>query len=296
MSAKAYKRASSTQAQGGHSEIFRCIYYTCARIDNMSGRKNRKLEGYKQQHAQKHRKKEEKLPDSVEYLTVQRLTAEVEGKCKKYGRVGPLSIVPFKYESLTLENTKSACEKHFDIGAYMECDVLAGERGPSYTSIEQIKSLKLLHVRFYFASKTTSHGHLVMDQEEEADGDNSIPSTSFQSKKPKKEWSVPVQKSPKKVTVGSAYPKSIPLSSLLKLGKIIPPKCNQHIIELHVEEFYIKEKEWSAPIPVKLSVDKKSFACGAVRNAFEARALSGLEGRCVLKRYKHDQYITLLRV
>ena len=47
----------------------------------------------KQQHAQKRRKKEETLPDSVEYLTVQRLTAEVEGKCQKYGRVGPLSIV-----------------------------------------------------------------------------------------------------------------------------------------------------------------------------------------------------------
>ena len=109
----------------------------------------------------------------------------------------------------------------------MECDVLAGERGPSYTRIEQIKSLKLLHVRFYFASKTTSH--LVMDQEDEADGDDSIPATSFQSKKPKSEWSVPVQKSPMKVTVGSAYPKC----------KIIPLKCNQDIIELHVEEFYI---------------------------------------------------------
>ena len=53
----------------------------------MPGRKNRKWEGYKQQHAQKRRRKEEKLPDSVEYLTVQRLTAEVEGKCQKYGRV-----------------------------------------------------------------------------------------------------------------------------------------------------------------------------------------------------------------
>ena len=47
MSAKACKRASSMQAQGGHSEIFQCIYYTYARIDNMSGRKNRKWEGYK---------------------------------------------------------------------------------------------------------------------------------------------------------------------------------------------------------------------------------------------------------
>lgn len=44
-----------------------------------------------------------------------------------------------------------------------------------------------------------------------------------------------------------------------------------------------------APIPVKLSVDKKSFACGTVRNAFKARALSGLKARYVLKRYKQNQ-------
>ena len=46
----------------------------------MSGRNNRKWENFKQKHAEKRPKKEEKLPDSVEYLTVQRLTAEVEGK------------------------------------------------------------------------------------------------------------------------------------------------------------------------------------------------------------------------
>ena len=251
----------------------------------MSGKSNRKWENFKQKHAEKRRKKEEKLPDSVEYLTVQRLTAEVEGKCQKYGRIGPLSIVPFKYESLTLENIKKACKKHFDIGSYMECDVLAGERGPSYTSIEQIKSLKLLHVRFYFASKTTSV-HL-LDQEDEADDD--IPAAFSKSKRAKKDWSAPAEKSPKKVTAGSAYPKSVPLSSLLKLGKIIPPKCNQDIIELHIEEFSIEKKEWMAPFPVKLAVDNNSFACGAVRDAFDVRALSGLKGRYVLKRYKQDQ-------
>ena len=137
--------------------------------------------------------------------------------------------------SLTLENTKSACKKHFDIGSYMECYVLGSERGPSYTSIEQIKS----RCMYDFTLPVKQLPTFIMDQEDEADGDGSIPSTSFQWKKPKKEWSVPVQKSPKKVIVGSAYPKSVPLSSRLKLGKIIPPKCNQDIIELHVEELYI---------------------------------------------------------
>ena len=112
-------------------------------------------------------KRKKNYRDSVDYLTVQRLTAEVAAKCQKCGRIGPLSIVPFTHESLTLENTKSACKKHFDIGSYMECNVLAGKRGPSYTSIEQSKSLKLLHLRFYFASKT-SNVHL-LDQEDEVD-------------------------------------------------------------------------------------------------------------------------------
>ena len=31
----------------------------------------------------------------------------------------------------------------------MECDILTGERGSSYTSIDQIK-MKLLHIRFHF--------------------------------------------------------------------------------------------------------------------------------------------------
>ena len=155
----------------------------------MSGRNNRKWENFKQKHAEKRRKKEEKLPDSVEYLTVQRLTAEVEGKCQKYGRIGPLSIVPFSYESLTLENIKNVCKKHFDIGSYMECDVLAGERGPSYTSIEQIKSLKLLHVRFYFASKTSNVN--LLDQEDEVDY---FTATDSKSKEQTKECSAPVQK------------------------------------------------------------------------------------------------------
>ena len=255
----------------------------------MSGRNNCKCENFKQKHAEKRRIKEEKLPDSVEYLTVQRLTAEVEGKCQKYGRIGPLSIVPFSYESLTLENIKNVCKKHFDIGSYMECDVLAGERGPSYTSIEQIKSFKLLHVRFYFASKTSNVN--LLDQEDEVDY---FTATDSKSKEQTKECSAPVQKSPKKVTTKSAYPKSVPLSSLLKLGKIIPPKCNQDIIELYVEEFSIEKKEWAAPIPVKSSVDQKSFACGAVRDDFEAQALSGLNGRYVLKRYKQDQIAAIV--
>ena len=34
------------------------------------------------------------MSDGIEYLTVQRLTATVEGKAQKYTRIGPLTMVP----------------------------------------------------------------------------------------------------------------------------------------------------------------------------------------------------------
>ena len=66
------------------------------------------MDNFKKKHAEKRGKKDEKLPDIVDYLTVQRLTTDVEGKCQKYGRIGPLAIVPFPYNTLTLDNIKKA--------------------------------------------------------------------------------------------------------------------------------------------------------------------------------------------
>ena len=92
------------------------------------------------------RKGEEKAATGPKWgLTVQRLSANVEGKCQKYSRIGPLTLVPCEKE-LTLENIKAACKAHFN--TELECDVLAGERGPSFTESGQIQNWKVLHVRF----------------------------------------------------------------------------------------------------------------------------------------------------
>ncbi len=49
----------------------------------------------------------------------------------------------------TLETMKDACIQQFDIdqGVY-ECDLLAGERGPSFSSVGQITNWKTILVRF----------------------------------------------------------------------------------------------------------------------------------------------------
>ena len=69
-------------------------------------------------------------------ITVQRLSPNVERKCQKYSRISALTLVPFEEEA-TLPNIKAACKAHN--GTNLECDVLAGERGPSYTDASQPK-------------------------------------------------------------------------------------------------------------------------------------------------------------
>ena len=100
--------------------------------------------------------------------------------------------------------------------------------------------------------------------------------------------SLPVRSPKKVVQTTSTFPKSVSLSTLLQLGKVIHPKCNE-IIELYLEEFCIDKREWLLPFSVKVSVNGSPFASGGFRNAFEAQAISGLEGKYVLKRYIPDQ-------
>ena len=61
-------------------------------------------------------------PESLEHITVQRLSASVVGKCQKYSRIGALVMVPIDGE-LTLANIKTACKNNFGVKG-MECDLM----------------------------------------------------------------------------------------------------------------------------------------------------------------------------
>ncbi len=56
---------------------------------------------------------------------------------------------------MTVDNIKCACLNHFDVGE-MVCDVVAGEQGPSCSSIKQIPDLKVIHVRFIQSSDASA--------------------------------------------------------------------------------------------------------------------------------------------
>ena len=236
--------------------------------------------------------------DSIEYLTVQRLSPSVEGKAQKYTRIGPLTMVPFPHEDKTMENIKQACKDHFDIDEGYQCDVLAGERGPSYTSVNQIKNWKLIHIRFV-ENDTNLQKHR-RSKETEFKRCNT-PSATFSAKGFVDQSQVSNQSLPisnvnvpggSNVVATSTFPRSVPLSQLIKIGKLIPPK--KDIATLQLEEFDVESKSWKDKVEAVLSINVDKFASGGCRDAFLATGLKGLVGQFVVKRYRPDRVAELL--
>ena len=228
----------------------------------------RKWESYKEKESNKRLGRKNNTDSREdEYITVQRLTANVEGRCQKYGRIGPLTIVPMKGKECTMENIKQACKNHFNIE--LECDILAGERGPSYTDLSQIKSYKVIHIRFMECA-----ADVIEVKRVEKPRSNPSPKPAS-----------PLKTQPKKTDTVAA---SVPVSKMLKIGQLIAPKVE--IVSLYLEEFSIMEREWSKPFIVKLALDKSPFSIGGFRSAFMAKTIKGLpEEQYVLKRYKDEE-------
>ena len=230
----------------------------------MSNKNKCKWQTFKKKHAEKRQKKDEKLPDIVDYLTVQRLTTNVEGKCQKYGQIGPLGIVPFPYDALTHDNIKTACKNNFGIASVMECDVLAGERGPSYTSIDQIKNMKLLHIGFNFNVQAADNDDESDDEEDplflifsDRVTDNTLARKARNFRETQRSLNID---SPENVVKPSTFPKSVPSSTIIQLGKIIPPRSDEEIVKLYTEEFSIDKKELASSIFCQV-ISKQNIFC-----------------------------------
>ena len=82
------------------------------------------------------------------FITVQQLSEEASGTKKKYSRIGPRVFVPYNFDTINLENIRTACHPHIDHDEGMFCNILASEQGPSCTTITQLPKLNLIHCRF----------------------------------------------------------------------------------------------------------------------------------------------------
>ena len=81
-------------------------------------------------------------------ILVQRMSSTASGRLKKFEPLDTRDFVPFgDYDDLTMENIKEACEKYYQ-APEGSCDILASDRGPSCTKLEQIKGKKVYFIRF----------------------------------------------------------------------------------------------------------------------------------------------------
>ena len=225
---------------------------------------------FKERVSKKRRKEDTTSKSDMEYITVQRLSSHVEGRYQKYARIGQLASVPLGRKP-TIQNIKEACKRYFNVEDGSSCDVLAGERGPSWTETSQINNWKVIHIRFIEGSDDSQ-----LRDEKPID---------ISSSQRWKSQGAPTKTAPSKSTKVAA---SVPLSAMLKLGKIIQP--TEEIVTLQLEEFKINEKAWAQPFEVTLSLAKEKFASGGVRDAYTATPLSGLSpGKYVLKKVQEQK-------
>ena len=215
-------------------------------------------------------KKKGDCSKKTDELVVQQLSAEVSGKAQKYLRVGPREFVPFKYEELTIENIKKACEKHFAhrMGENMSCDVLAVEQGPSCKTVSQIPNSKLIHVRFVSDSELDIISSNVIKSYTAST--SSIPPVSSIFRKRKTESTsdggsscLPeAKRSFSGRSRSKCYPKSLSMLDMMKLGKTVD---SQKTTVIHLYSFDISLMTWSkVPKTVEFCVDEKPLGQGGI--------------------------------
>ncbi len=201
-----------------------------------------------------------------ETIVVQRLSAEVTGKAQKYSRVGAREFVPFEeFGELTIQNIKDACMKHFGItDGGMCCDVLAGEQGPSCTSLKQLPSYKVIHVRFVDEETVVE----VSSAERFPAAFAEAPS---KKRKPQRVGSPPTNHTSAKMESGASpskfAPRSLSVVDMMRLGKVISKKTTS----VQIYAFDIKGMSWSeTPIIAEFTIEPEPFGVGGFRKAFKS--------------------------
>ena len=160
-------------------------------------------------------------------VTLQRLSAEVSDKAQKYTRLGAREFVPFEYEELTVENIKtSVLKRHFDVREGCVCYVLAGEQGPSCSSVKQIPNLNVVHVRFVEGEeKVVKTEKIPRKKARKTNVINISPNAS------------PIKSTPKACTAHKSkfIPRSMSAVEMLKLGREIKSIPTTEILVYHFD-------------------------------------------------------------
>ena len=227
-------------------------------------------------------------------MVVQQLESEPSGKAKKYERISAQEFVKFEYDEVTLPNIKEACQVHFSgkLPAGMTCDVLASERGPSCSKVSHLSNFKVIHVRFIKKEESTmekSHcDRITSDRLSNIFQDSPFPCHNIcpPPPPPPHHSLFTTTASTSKINFNATLtPKSISVSTMLKLGNVISKVDNLGYEKVEVMNFTIRKdgSSWAAPSIVEMKIEKLPFASGGFREVFRANSKDGKT--YVLKRF-----------
>eukprot|EP00794_Sanderia_malayensis_P020815 gene20815-22858_t len=194
------------------------------------------------------KKKGKDTEKKEDFITVQRLSAQVEGKAQKDSRIGPgpwcLCMAKSALSKISKKFVEAGIEK---IGHRSSRNKDSGITGT--TSLIDVSIIR---------PPRTKNGK--------------IPSSSIITR------ILPA--------ASEVVPKSVPISEMIKLGRLVSPKREHDMVTMALETFDAENGCWADPIEVKIQLDKNKFSSGGIRDAYRCAGKSGLYGSLVLKRYR----------
>ena len=204
------------------------------------------------------------------------------GTLNKYQPSDARDFVDFsKYNELTLQNVKEACEQFYN-RPHGACDVLYSDRGPSCTKDDQIYGKKVFLVRFLDA-KESCVPVITGDLSQKMQNPHSVTTC-----RPHSIGRLTIKRSrinPRNVS-SSAFPKTVSMADVVSARVLVKPK-EENVHQLILESFDIRDQSWRRKDPRNFHIEDKPFAEGAFRQAFKAYTSVGDE-KWVVKRFQHS--------
>ena len=150
-----------------------------------------------------------------------------------------------------IEGIKAACEKHFSPSLErnkkrLSCDILAGEQGPSCHSMKHIPDFKVIHVRFIESSSSPTWP--VENDYASSSSRQQCVSEPVTPPRPSRQCPTNRAQSTGSPNAKQVFPKSLSISHMMKLGKLVKP--NEPVSVLEVYSFDLENITWS-PLPQK---------------------------------------------
>eukprot|EP00794_Sanderia_malayensis_P000718 gene718-16396_t len=166
-------------------------------------------------------------------------------KAQKFERKGPQEFVAFPYEDINVPNIIKAYNTHFK----MTCDILPEECGPSCSRIDQLANLKVIHSSFVrtdqhsamasqlLSADLSNCAHPSLGGIHLSAGNNRVIPRSFSVVPSKRKADTPFK---------TPLPKSLCVTQMLKLGKVITTTTKQPTA-IQIAQFDLEKLAWSAP-------------------------------------------------